>query len=159
MSDDEDRITDDDRTTEIGLFNFAHSYWRSAVALHLAKVEATHWEDPVWFLYIHAVELYLKAFLCAHNLTPADLKRLGHRISDLASAAKDLGLTFDDEDDEVVALLSTIDLTTFRYIKTGAWTRPHLNALDRTCNSFHDSVAALMRAKGHTVREFPRPRP
>jgi len=32
---------EDARTTAFGLFNFAHSYWRSAAALQTLKVKAT----------------------------------------------------------------------------------------------------------------------
>ena len=145
---------EDDRTTEIGLFNYAHSYWRSAVALHKAKVRATHPDSPVWFLYFHAIELYLKSYLRAHGLSVAELrKKFGHRICCLSDEAKRRGLTFDDEDIEVISLMVCMDLTDVRYIKTGAFQRPSHEALDRTCNSFHASVGGELRARGFPVRQ------
>ena len=150
---------EDDRTTAFGLFNFAHSYWQAAVALEKAKarVTATHSGDVIWFLYIHAVELYLKSFLRAHGVTGTELRRqYSHRVGDLANAAKAKGLQFDDEDDTVIGLITELDLTTFRYIKTGWFTRPTHEALDRTCTSFHESLAEVLKAQGNTVREFPK---
>ena len=35
-------ITDEDRTNEVGLFNTAECYWKSAAALYEAKVKASH---------------------------------------------------------------------------------------------------------------------
>src|SRR5689334_4304067 len=56
-------MSDDDRTTPLGLFNYARSYWQSAVLLHHARVKVTHPDAPVTLLLAHAIELYLKAFL------------------------------------------------------------------------------------------------
>jgi hypothetical protein len=66
MSEDE-TITDEDRTNEVGFFNTAETYWKSAQALYNAKVKATHPLSPVLFLYYHAIELYFKAFLRGHG--------------------------------------------------------------------------------------------
>lgn len=146
---------DDDRTTEMGLFNFAHSYWRSAVALQEAHVKATHPDDPICFLYMHAVELYLKAFLRAQGVSVQDLRdKYGHRLRRLAEAARSDGLQFDDEDTEVVGLIDDLDVTTVRYIRTGAFKRPALEALRRTCKSLHDSLEAVLRERGLPVRRF-----
>ena len=54
-------MSDDDRTTPLGLFNFARSYWQSGVLLHDANAKVTHPDDTL--LLAHAIELYLKAFL------------------------------------------------------------------------------------------------
>jgi hypothetical protein len=56
-------MSDDDRTTPFGLFNYARSYWQSAVHLHHAKVKVTHPDAATTLLLAHAVELYIKAFL------------------------------------------------------------------------------------------------
>jgi hypothetical protein len=60
MNDSASEITGEDRTNDVGLFNMAESYWKSAAALHEAKVKASHPLSPVLFLYYHAVELYLR---------------------------------------------------------------------------------------------------
>jgi hypothetical protein len=42
---------DEDRTTPLGLFNTAESFWRGAGALKKVKVRSTHADHPVYFLY------------------------------------------------------------------------------------------------------------
>src|SRR6266540_1250446 len=49
---------DNERSNPLGLYNFAESYLHSAQALRGCNVRATHPEDPVRFLYYHALELY-----------------------------------------------------------------------------------------------------
>lgn len=143
---------DDDRTTAFGLFNYAHSYWQSATKLHFVKVRASHPDSPVLFLYCHAVELYLKAYLRAHGVSAAQLRKsYGHNLIRLAAGARRNGLQFDDEDVAVVRLIPRLD-TTARYIRTGQFTRPGFEALDR----FHASVGHFLKAKGLPVRLQPK---
>jgi hypothetical protein len=40
-------MSDDDRTTPLGLFNYARSYWQSGVLLHDASAKVTHPDAPV----------------------------------------------------------------------------------------------------------------
>ena len=56
-------LTPEERTPPIGLFNYARSYWRSAEQLRASKPDVTHPDAPISFLFYHAIELYLKAFL------------------------------------------------------------------------------------------------
>lgn len=147
---------EDDRTTAFGLFNFAHSYWKSATALRESEVKATHAHDVVWYLYCHAVELLLKAYLRAKGATVGDLRlKYGHKVSKLAKAAESQGLLFDDEDHDVVLLVDRVG-TTLRYLQTGPFTRPHFDALERTCKSFHRSVAEELIKQGHKLRNYRR---
>ncbi|WP_119418072.1 hypothetical protein [Desertibaculum subflavum] len=144
---------EDDRTTAFGLFNFAHSYWQSAVALKKADVSATHSDEPVTFLYCHAVELYLKAFLRAAGLSVKELRdKYGHNVVKLADAAREDGLEFQDEDSAVIELIAQMGPVTLRYLRTGYFRRPALEALNRTCRSFHESVARLLVEQGHKIR-------
>jgi hypothetical protein len=58
------------------------------VALQKAQVKATHPDDPICFLYFHAVELYLKSFLRAHGASVEELRtKYGHRL-DLTCSPK-----------------------------------------------------------------------
>jgi hypothetical protein len=63
-------MNDDERTTHLGLFNYAHSYWVCAATLEGKPLDITHKDAPVDYLYYHAVELYLKSYLRlkGHNL-------------------------------------------------------------------------------------------
>lgn len=144
----------DDRTTPLGLFNYARSYWRSAIALDEAKLKLTHPDAPVLFLYVHAIELYLKSFLRLNGMTVQELRSraLGHRVCCLAEKARSFGLPFDSDDEGVITLIVGMDLLDLRYIKTGAFTRPTPEVLDRTCKRLDDAIGDAMRASGHPAR-------
>ena len=145
---------DEDRTNPTGLFNTAVSYWKSAAALERAKVKATHPDSPIRLLYYHAIELYLKAFLRQHHsVRELASKKFGHDTGKLSCRAGELGLSFDDEDQAVFAHLSDGDtLIRARYIRTGPFRWPPLDALDRTCRSLHDGVGRALKARGLPVR-------
>lgn len=145
-----------EETTPIGLFHFAHSYWRSAVALEKAEVKVTHPGSPIWFLYFHAIELYFKSFLRLHGLSVTELRsrKYGHRVCCLAEKSEEFGFHFDDEDREVLSLMAQMDLTDVRYLRTGAFRRPALEALHRTCKSFHQTVEQALREHDHPVRRY-----
>lgn len=82
------RTNEEDRMTAIGLFNYAHSYWSSASELHKLKISnITHPKAPVYFLYVHAVELFLKSNLRLTK-TPKELKQIKHGATALMIACK-----------------------------------------------------------------------
>lgn len=146
---------EEERTTPIGLFNFAHSYWRSAVALQKTKVHATHPGEPASFLYLHALELYLKTFLRLNGI-PLDVlrsRKYGHKICCLSERAATFGFQVDEE---VRSILSCIDIIEMRYIVTGYKTLPTHETLDKTCHSFHTQTEAALHAKGIKTRQYPR---
>lgn len=148
-------MDEDERTTPIGLFNFAHSYWRSAITLQGQKVNASHPSEPVSFLYIHALELYLKAFLRLKGLSVKDLrKKYGHKLCCLSQAAQPLGFQFAEEDMEILSVIACLDIIDYRYIKTGGFHRPTNEALDRTCKSFHEQVETGLRSSGIATRRY-----
>ena len=143
------------RVTAIGLFNFAETYWRAARALRRSKAKsATHRESPIRFLFYHAIELYLKAHLRSCDVHPYELRSsFGHGAKRLAERAVQLGLFLEDEDVEIVRLMSETDaVIRSRYIASGFFTWPELGALDRTCKSLRVSVAEVLRAKGQWLR-------
>lgn len=89
-------IDDDERTNAVGLFNTARSYWRSAEHLNVANLKVTHQRAPVTFLFCHAIELYLKAYLRGAGKSVAELKQIGHRVAeadfaDISGSHPDLG--------------------------------------------------------------------
>jgi HEPN domain-containing protein len=135
-------LTTDDRTTALGLFNYARSYRASADHLLSAKLKVPHPHAPLTFLYYHAVELYLKAYLRVQGYTVAQLKSVGHNVSKLSTEVQSRGLILDDEDREVLSSIAEGDnVIRSRYIQIGAFTRPEEEALSRTCAALEDSVA------------------
>ena len=144
-----------ERTTALGLFNVATSYWRAARCLQKEKLKTTHPGSPVSFLYYHAIELFLKAFLRHHGRTPRELrsKKFGHSTAALEHLASELGLFFEDEDREVLSLMAKTDaVIRSRYIQTGYFQWPHPGALDRTCKSLRKSVGEALKRDGVPVR-------
>jgi hypothetical protein len=87
--------TDEDiRSSPLGFFNVAESYWAGAAALERAELQTTHPNSPISFLYYHAIELYLKAFLRLHGHSAKELrgKKFGHNTCCLSERAVALGL-------------------------------------------------------------------
>ena len=77
-------MSDDDRTTPLGRFNYARSYWQSAVLLHHARAKVTHPDAPVTLLLAHAIELYLKAFLRLRGVGIEEVRTtFGHDLKSL----------------------------------------------------------------------------
>jgi hypothetical protein len=143
-----------ERTTPLGLFNYARSYWRSAEYLHAAQLKLTHPTAPVSFLFYHAIELYLKAFLLSQSLTLKSLKSIGHRVDKAGEKAIEMGLLLLDEDKEVISIIGDGDtVINSRYIVTGAFSRPAEDALSRTCGSLDETVGKTLRHQGIAVRE------
>jgi hypothetical protein len=144
---------DDDRTSPLGLFNFARSYWQSGVQLHRAKVEVSHPDAPVTLLLAHAIELYIKSFLRLHGLGAREVKTsFGHDFRKLVEEAAARGLRFDDEDKEVADIITEQEsIRRSRHIESGFYARPSLPALSRMCRSLDQSVSAALRVAGHKV--------
>lgn len=143
-------IDDEERTNSIGLFNTAEAWRLSAMALQAQKVKSGHADQPVRFLYCHAIELYLKALL-RQRYGVKKLEDFGHKIKRLAKKAQSMGLTIDAA--AVFSLIGDTEvLIEFRYVRTGAKTLPTHEALSRTCNSVRDGVRSLLRHNNVPVR-------
>ena len=148
---DVDEQSDDNRTSAVGLFNYAHSYAASAVSLSKSRPDdTTHPEAPVDFLSFHAVELYLKSFLRANGLTVRDVKKVGHRLVQLSNKARELGLIY--EDASGVIRLATDNLIERRYISIGSNQRHPTEMVFAVCRSLHTSVGEELRRLGFAKR-------
>jgi hypothetical protein len=144
-----------DRTAPLGMFNMAESYWHAARYLQAGGLKTTHSNSPVSFLYYHAIELYLKAFLRLSGHTPRELssKKYGHKIDRLAERAGEIGLPLMDEDKEVVSMAIDSDAPMrARYLQVGYFRWPGHDAIDRTCQSLRQSVGGALRKSGLPVR-------
>jgi hypothetical protein len=71
-----------DRYPPIGVFNFAASYEAATDLLAKHAFKAIHPGDSISFLRYHAIDLYLKAFVCLQKVSMS--RSLG--ISNLAFA-------------------------------------------------------------------------
>jgi hypothetical protein len=142
--------TDDERTTEVGLYHYARSYRAAADYLDPgpSKVASTHPDAPRDFLYIHAIELYLKAFLRLNGSGVKFLKSQSHDIPSLGNLAAKKGLIFDTDTHRVITLLSRDNVFGVRYIRTGAYHRPTTAGLKLTAENLHRGVSTALKERG-----------
>jgi len=147
-------LTPEDRTTAIGLFNFARSYWRSAEHLRASKIDVSHPDAPMLFLLYQAIELYLKAFLRNAGYDLQQLKSISHRIIKAGRDAQSAGLKLTQADFELLELVDSYDnVMRARYITTGAHTRPEDTELSDFCQHLDGSVGKWLADDGHPVRQ------
>lgn len=148
---------DNERTTSIGLFFTAEAYWVGANTLvrssKRVRRKVPFSDKPAYFCYYHAIELYLKALLRQHHGVDELEGNYRHSATKLMQRAKELGLHFDDEDVEVLGLMGETDaVIRSRYVRSGFFRWPTLEALNRTCKSLRVSVCGDLRRQGVNVR-------
>ncbi len=145
--------SDDERTNAVGLFNTARSYWRSAEHLSDADLRVTHPQAPVTFLFCHAIELYLKAYLRGTGTDVAQLKQLGHRVTNLAQSAVKSGLAINAEHSEILNHIDDADVAIeARYIVTGFKTVPTNEALSKVASVLDEVICGALAKAHHPVR-------
>jgi hypothetical protein len=132
------------RTTAIGMFHFAQSYALSAKSLNEKRVNATHPDAPIRFLYCHAIELYLKAYLLLQGTTLSVLKSkaFGHNLSKLMSKSVEFGLEITMEHQVAIQLANQANLDDYpdRYIKTGYRTVVLPEVLSAVCSDLNQQI-------------------
>lgn len=128
--------------TAVAFFNYAHSYAQSAVTLEDYPTDATHDDAPIYFLYFHATELYLKSYLVVHGWSLTDLRdKFGHKVVKLVGQAKTDGLVTIQEDEDVFLMMDQTDnVISSRYIRVGHHRRLPLTAHFDTCKRLHDQI-------------------
>jgi hypothetical protein len=127
-----DNVDLEERTTATGLWMYAGTYRQAA--RHLAETTEFRRSAPIYFLYSHAIELVLEAYLRAHGATLLDLKSAGHRLPALLRRACWRGLDLGTSTEKASGLIAMLDLYNqdheFRYIVTGYKTLPVLEEVD-----------------------------
>jgi hypothetical protein len=147
-------IDDDERTNTVGLLNTARSYWRSAEHLNATRLKVTHPQRPVTFLFCHAIELYLKAYLRGAGSNLVELKKFGHRVSDLAKVAAEAGLVLEPHQSEVLSHIDDADVAIeARYIVTGFKNLPTNEALSSVAELLDHDVSIALIKRGFAVHE------
>jgi HEPN domain-containing protein len=115
------------------------------------------WSNPIYFLYYHAIELALKAYLRSFNI---DVKPT-HKITKLYRQALRRGLRIRADDltgiANVVSLLdSNIEGKGFRYFyPSSAANLPELSWTRREANQLMGVVGRRLRSMGLTTRPGP----
>ena len=133
----------DDRTKPVGLFHYAHSYALSAVKLSEGKIEATHPDAPIRFLFSHAIELYLKSYLLAKGMTIEQLRDgYGHKVSKLFEGAIERGLEVPLEQKKQASLLDNVILD--RYLENGSRRVLTSTGCENLCRWLHNQIGLMI---------------
>jgi hypothetical protein len=128
----------------------AESFYRAAKYIEAAVNEGTlklsFRIQPIYYLYRHAVELVLKAFLLAIGLSEKEVEKFSHRIADLYEESLQRGLSQDDRELQrltrrVINLLLTADKDqALRYPKVGTTRLPNTEAIQRVMDSLLSAI-------------------
>jgi len=121
-----------DRTSPLGLFRYADEYRATAEIVQSQK--AGKLIIPTYYLYSHAIELALKAFLRSQGQTVEQLKSLRHDLEVALSAAEAAGLatfvTLSDDDRTALELINPYYRDKeLEYIKVGTKYYPTLQSM------------------------------
>lgn len=128
--------------------NFARQYFLAAEELSTSK---SHVDDARYFLYFHATELLLKAYLRAHERGP-----WRHELSKLLKECSDLGLSIDSEDryglQNIVSLLeSGNEDMGFRYFTLKSGSIPEMDWTREVVGQLMQAVTAVVDPSGDSA--------
>ncbi len=138
----------------ISFLGFARQYQKAGDLLFNADKTLA---APIYFMYSHAIELALKAFLRASNLPVAGGKRKHHRITELYEECHGLGLKVGADDafdlrNVVVLLEGANEEQGFRYFKQEGSSMPELvwtrDTVERLLKAVEPSVKKRAAADG-----------
>ena len=114
----EEIAEENDRTNEVGLFNFADAYLLCAKQLIDNRLRELRFDDSIQFLLFHAAELYLKSYLRQKGEDVAALKRLGHSHVEMCKKVATFGLNLRPDVYDIFELVDRKVIES-RYIVTG----------------------------------------
>ena len=144
---------EDERTTAVGLFHFAEAYRTCAEALMRKPPRSLRFEDPMWLLAFHSLELYLKAYLRHHGVTPKKLRlEYRHRMVKLWDEAAAFGLTCQLDPRPMLDVMDKGELLSLRYILTGSSWRPDAEQLMQFLEQLRHEVFSHLQGAGLPVR-------
>jgi hypothetical protein len=125
-------MTDDERTTGMGLWTDAHEMLRAAKVVSEGPGLAL--SSPAYYLASHGVEEAFKAYLRARGSSLKDLKCIGHNLEHALGSAVSHGIesvcTLTSQDKAMVAALNPYyKAKHFEYRVTGYMSLPQLSDL------------------------------
>ena len=109
---------------------------------------------PVLLLYFHTIELFLKSFLrLTHSVAQLSSREFGHKLPELAKAAKESKLVIIKKDMAVISMCDLDLVFGTRYVKTGYYRRPGTTDLLAACDRLRKRVRSKLRRNGVMVRD------
>lgn len=130
--------------------------------MNAAQIKVTHPQAPITFLFCHAIELYLKAFLRGKGHALNELRKWGHNVAKLAEAGTIDGLKLQVSTGETLSHISDADVAIeSRYIVTGFKTLPTADAFANIAEELDRAVGRTLLNLGLPIREqtFEKPTP
>lgn len=147
---------DRDRSPPIAIFLSGESFLQTAIHAHEAmeaKALKIRFMMPVYYLYSHALELTLKAFLRESGVPSEELskRKFGHNLINIWTECVARGMALDVPTQlEVIAVGKALAPYAasyeFRYVQTGAKTLPTLDAVRKAVEMLHAAVSPIVRA-------------
>lgn len=155
-------LTDEERTTAIGLARYAYEYIEAARLVdgdYADKHPGSQISPiPAYFLAHHGIELTLKSYLRHKGLTVREIasQKYGHDLHACYRKAKELGLLaiFKEHPNDVDTMWMLVNLNHkhgLRYIKTGMKHFPLWSLVDPLAVRLHQAVAPAIGYKTFTV--------
>jgi hypothetical protein len=149
-----------DREPPIAFFLSAESFLKTAIHAHEAMASRTlklRFDMPVYYLYSHAIELTLKAFLRARGIEAKELAKggkrgkWGHDLRKLWAGCFERGLTMDlptrlETGAVVDALAPYAETYEFRYVQVGFKTLPTLDVVREAAQALRAAVRPTVTA-------------
>lgn len=146
--------------TPLAWFHLAHAYLYDAATLSaVRKPVGPPYEIPVRFLYFHAIELFLKAYL---RLKGIEEKKLGkypysHNLNNLANEAESRGLLIEKGVRFVCdAANSYENPLEARYIRSGVRLAVFTHKLHEAARELQSRVEQSLHAEGVKTRRLPK---
>jgi hypothetical protein len=137
----EEITEDNERTNEVGLFNYADSYLLCAKQLIENRLAHLRYDAPIRFLLFHAAELYLKSYLRQKGEDVEALIELKHYHMRMCRKAATFGLKLSPLILEIFEFLDKTDaVIESRYIRTGSKRSLEIRALLATVEEVRATV-------------------
>lgn len=140
---------EEQRTNSIGLWHFAESYRNAANCLIDHECDL-RFQASIYYLYVHAIELALKAALRARGMTVRELRRrpYSHDLMELVAACHERRLAsrlkLGKRREAILLLLNEISREhEFRYVRTGPTAFPTLDSVRALTTRLLDATRRL----------------
>ena len=137
------------RISALGLFRFGYSYLVAGNLLLKSGGDITLY--PRLFMYAHAIELGLKAYIFEKKNELV----YNHKLEEHLIAASGCGLVFTDTFQSIVRTFNVLnkDEHRMRYFKTGPLFFPNNDVLLLETNNFYESLQNSIRHADRVVRK------
>lgn len=162
ITDMDNALPEEDRTTAIGLARYAYEYIDAAMLVERSDSTPNHISPiPAYFLALHGIELTLKSFLRHKGVTARELRgqKYGHDLHACHKKSKELGLLsiFNEQANDADAMHMLVGLNDhqgLRYIKTGMKHFPLWSLVEPLAVRLHQAVAIEVGYKSFNVTYY-----